>query len=276
MANEPAAPAAPAPDSKAAAPVTPAAPAAPAAPATPAAPAAPPAAAPAAPAPGAKQPDGSLLDAAKADGKATVSPVVAAHDAAITAVEAWQKNPTPETKAAAEKAVADAKAAVETAKTASASAGAPEKYEFKAPEGVTLDQAALDAAAPVFKELGLTNDQANKLVALQASLAANQEKADLKLWEDSQAKQKEEAIKGLGPKWQEELAFAAVARDRFFSKEAVQALNFAGVANNIHILRAFITMGRQISPEKLVDGTPAQSEKQSDATKLYPSMAGAK
>lgn len=44
--------------------------------------------------------------------------------------------------------------------------GAPEKYEFKAPEGMQLDEKALEAATPIFKELGLNNDQAQKLVDL--------------------------------------------------------------------------------------------------------------
>ena len=43
----------------------------------------------------------------------------------------------------------------------------PDKYEFKAPDNYTLNPTAYEAAIPVFKELGLTNDQAQKLVDLQ-------------------------------------------------------------------------------------------------------------
>lgn len=50
-----------------------------------------------------------------------------------------------------------------------APSGAPDAYtDFKAPEGFELDKAALSKAAPVFKELGLTQDQAQKLVDLYA------------------------------------------------------------------------------------------------------------
>lgn len=47
--------------------------------------------------------------------------------------------------------------------------GAPETYEaFTPPEGVTIDEAALAKATPVFKELGLSQANAQKLVDLFA------------------------------------------------------------------------------------------------------------
>jgi antitoxin component of RelBE/YafQ-DinJ toxin-antitoxin module len=45
----------------------------------------------------------------------------------------------------------------------------PEKYEFKAPENYTIDAKLLETATPIFKELGLTNDQAQKLVDIQVA-----------------------------------------------------------------------------------------------------------
>ena len=48
--------------------------------------------------------------------------------------------------------------------------GAPEAYaDFTLPEGVTLDKAALEQAIPIFKEMNLTQEQAQKLVALQSA-----------------------------------------------------------------------------------------------------------
>ena len=43
-------------------------------------------------------------------------------------------------------------------------AGAPDKYEFTAPEGTTLDPAIVDGATPIFRELGLDQAGAQKLV----------------------------------------------------------------------------------------------------------------
>lgn len=49
-------------------------------------------------------------------------------------------------------------------------AKAPDAYAaFKAPENYTLDPKAVEAALPVFKELGLTQDQAQRLVDLQTA-----------------------------------------------------------------------------------------------------------
>lgn len=45
----------------------------------------------------------------------------------------------------------------------------PETYTFTPPEGVEIDAKAVELATPVFKELGLTNDAANKVVGLYAS-----------------------------------------------------------------------------------------------------------
>ncbi len=62
--------------------------------------------------------------------------------------------------------------------TAKDTAKAPEAYtEFTAPEGHKLDKAVIDAATPIFKELGLTQEQAQKLVDLQARRETESAKA---------------------------------------------------------------------------------------------------
>lgn len=63
----------------------------------------------------------------------------------------------------------DAKAPAATDAKPAPTTGAPEKYaDFAAPDGYTLDAKLIETAAPIFKELGLTQDQAQKLVSLQA------------------------------------------------------------------------------------------------------------
>src|SRR5262245_60440079 len=52
---------------------------------------------------------------------------------------------------------------------AQAKPGAPEKYEFKAPEGVTLDTGLVNDFTPLAKELGMSQDAAQKVVDLYAS-----------------------------------------------------------------------------------------------------------
>jgi hypothetical protein len=61
------------------------------------------------------------------------------------------------------------------------SAAVPEKYsDWKLPEGYELDSKVTEEASPIFKELGLTQDQAQKLVDFYAkhSLAASKDAID--------------------------------------------------------------------------------------------------
>lgn len=63
-------------------------------------------------------------------------------------------------------------------------AGAPEKYEFTAPEGLELDPGMVEQFSPIAKELNLTNDQAQKLVDLYAGQVQNLAKANMERWEN--------------------------------------------------------------------------------------------
>jgi antitoxin component of RelBE/YafQ-DinJ toxin-antitoxin module len=45
----------------------------------------------------------------------------------------------------------------------------PEAYTFKAPDNYTIDAKLLETVTPIFKELGLTQDQAQKLVDIQVA-----------------------------------------------------------------------------------------------------------
>ena len=82
-----------------------------------------------------------------------------------------------ETKTEAKNEQASTETKAETkAETKTDAKGPPDKYEFKAPDGWTdkgweLDGAVIESATPLFKELGLTNDQAQKLSAGAVNLA---------------------------------------------------------------------------------------------------------
>ena len=61
-------------------------------------------------------------------------------------------------------------------------AGPPDKYEFKAPadwadKGWELDPAILEKASPIFKEMGLSQEQAQKLVDFYAAQSATDHQA---------------------------------------------------------------------------------------------------
>ena len=57
------------------------------------------------------------------------------------------------------------------------SVGAPEAYaDFSIPEGHTLDAATIESATPIFRELGLSQEQAQKLVDFYSARVADMNK----------------------------------------------------------------------------------------------------
>jgi hypothetical protein len=156
----------------------------------------------------------------------------------------------------------------------------PDTYELAAPEGVTLDPVSIEEATPVFKELGLTNEQANKLVPIAAQMAqrfqdqANQQilsqvAADRKAWLDTAKADPEIG----GAKWNETLTVAASALDQLgFAKGSPfrVLLDESGLGNHPDMIRAFSKVGRAIGESGFVrEGMSAPIEA-NPARLLYP------
>lgn len=65
--------------------------------------------------------------------------------------------------------------------------GAPEKYaDFKVPDGFKFDDKALTEATATFKELGLTQDAAQKLIDTYAKVGREATEAPYKAWANTQ------------------------------------------------------------------------------------------
>lgn len=190
------------------------------------------------------------------------------------AVEAHLAEPTPETKAAAEAALADVKKAIEAAKAIPATVSVPEKYEMKLGENQTLDETLLADVTPMLKEAQLSNEQLNKLTPVVGKIqekaitayVASQTKAETERAE-AETKATKEA---LGASYPEKLALVAKARDRFFSAESKAILSKHG--NSLSLIQDMIKLGTLISEGKLVDG-PAATAPKDAASALFPSMA---
>lgn len=149
--------------------------------------------------------------------------------------------------------VAEAAAAAAKAEADKAAAKAPETYEFKAPEGMVLDPAQVEAFTPVAKELGLTNDQAQKLVDLQVAATT----ASAKRWTDQVAAWGEEAKadpefgkQNLG----KSTAAVAKALDKFGSPEARKALDDSGMGNHPALLKLFRAVGLAMGEDNFATG----------------------
>lgn len=137
----------------------------------------------------------------------------------------------------------------------------PEKYQFDLPEGSELTP-MLEAFTPTFKELGLTQEAAGKLLGVyQQQLEAAQER-QLKQWAE-QAK----ADKEIGAKFDENIGIAQKAVARFFTPEFKAFLDSTGLGNHPDMIRGLLAIGRQISEDK--PPSPGNPPPPKDAKSLY-------
>ena len=160
-------------------------------------------------------------------------------------------------------------------------ASVPEAYELTAPEGFAgLDPEAVAVATPVFKELGLSNDQANKLMPVAGEFAkritAERDSQILasigeqrKAWLEEAKADKEIG----GTNWDASLASAAKALDQLgFTKGSPlrNVLNDSGLGNHPEMIRAWAKVGKAIGEDSdFVRGGGAGRAKPTDAELFY-------
>ncbi len=148
-------------------------------------------------------------------------------------------------------------------------------YEFKAPEGVTLDQSQVDKFTAIAKELKLPADKAQAVVdlAVQAEVQrAEAFEAQKAAWADEIASDKELG----GDKLPETLATANKVYGLLPAEEATSfkaMLNASGYGNHPSMVRLLHAVGKALSEDKFVPGgsAPAGAE-QSTAQRMYPNM----
>lgn len=159
----------------------------------------------------------------------------------------------------------------------------PEKYELKASEGLPdLDPEAVALAEPVFKELGLSNDQAQQLIPIAEKFAAsitdrlNQQilasVAEQRAAWLAEAKADPEIG---GNQWDSNLVTAAKALDTLgFTKGTPfrAMLDESGLGNHPEMIRAWVKVGKAVSEDSdFVRSGVATTGHRSDADILYPS-----
>lgn len=169
--------------------------------------------------------------------------------------------------------------------------GPPEKYEFKLVEGQTIDQSMLDKATPVFKDLGLTQDRAQKLVDLFNSYAKDQSDLAIKAvhemrtgWREQvnahpEMSGKLEVIKADVGRMKDSVLGApgTPARDKFDA-----AMSLTGAGDHPDIVWGWWQASKSFGEGKHVSGSgpskegqrpPNASERPSLAAALYPDLA---
>ncbi len=146
----------------------------------------------------------------------------------------------------------------------------PESYDLAMPEGVQLDKAAADEFTTIAKELKLDQAAAQKLADVGAKMAQRQAENHAKLVESWVEQVKTDKDVG-GDKLDENLGVARKALETFGSPELRDVLNMTGFGNHPEVIRAFYKIGKAISEDRFVSGSPKGSEADPAKT-LFPNM----
>lgn len=160
---------------------------------------------------------------------------------------------------AAEAEVTDATAEEGKAEDAAPEAVVPEAYELTFSEGITADADTIAEATPVLKELGLTNEAAQKFVPLieahtARALAARDAQIDSYIageraaWLETAKADPEIG----GDKWNTSITAAAKALDRFGAAKDSDFRNLletSGLGNHPEMIRMFAKIGAATSED---------------------------
>lgn len=152
----------------------------------------------------------------------------------------------------------------------------PEEYAaFTLPEGITLDENLVAEFKPLAKELGLTQEGAQKLVDLQTKMV--QEFATKS--EESWAKQTTEWLDASkddkefgGPKLQENLAIANDVLKKYGSDELMTYLRASGLGNHPELIRFVYKIGKAVAEDKTVVSGGNPNSQRTTEQMLFPTM----
>ena len=156
---------------------------------------------------------------------------------------------------------------------------APERYEWTLPDGVqSLDGHLLNRFEPVARQLNLTNDQANRLLALYAtellpSLIARHRQSvngQRQQWFD-QIRQDPE-LGGFHLDANAKIAQRAAAD--FGSPELMALLNETGLGNHPAVFRCFLNIGRAMCEDRAIIDNRAAAPRRYGPQLLYGNMPG--
>ena len=213
----------------------------------------------------------------------SVNTAQASTDAGAGQAAAATSTPAPDAPASALSAAGAAEPKADAAAPAQAEApkpaAVPEKYELKAPEGMELDASALEAATPIFKDLGLTTEQAQKLADVYASQMAKVAQQQRETWtkqhEGWVSDMKADAEFG-GDKLASSLSTMSHVIDKVMGNEAAafkQMLDLTGAGNHPQMARLLYRVGKAIGEDGLVRGSNAGAMTENDLAKsLFPTM----
>lgn len=134
--------------------------------------------------------------------------------------------------------------------------GAPEKYEFKAPEGKEYDPGILSSFEAAARDSNLTQEAAQKLLDTMSPKIAERQLEQVtairKGWVEESRADKEFG----GVNLEVNLATAKMAYDKFASPELKTLMVATGLGNHPEVIRMLFRIGQQLSEDTFVGGQP--------------------
>ncbi len=147
-----------------------------------------------------------------------------------------------------------------------------QKYEFKLPEGFSLDSELVDSAVPILEKYKVAPEDAQTLSDLLCKKVQQEHDAYLESCKGLVADWKKNLLADSdigGAKVKENLAVGLKALNRFGSPELVSILKDTGMEYHPEVVRFFVKVGRAISE----DGISSRSDgvRETDPAKMiYP------
>lgn len=143
----------------------------------------------------------------------------------------------------------------------------PDVYEFKASEGMTLDQGAITLVTPVLKELGVSQEGAQKLADTFVQIQAQQLATQSARWLEQARADKQIG----GTAFDANAKIAQQAFANYATPELKSFLDSTGLGNHPELLKAFVAIGKASQQDTHVTAD-ASTSPVDIAHKLFPTM----
>src|SRR5215472_2174383 len=166
--------------------------------------------------------------------------------------------------------------------------GAPEKYEFKYPEGYEMSEDVFKSTSDLFKKHNISQAAAQELVDYVHKVNQDAAEAPYKLWQKTQEEWVTAAKNDpeIGGRLNEVKTVVSKAIDFVVGKtlgdEFRQAMDMTGAGNNPAFIKTFYALAQRITEGGHVSGTgpskfgqtaPGTAERPSAAKAMYPNLS---
>ena len=153
---------------------------------------------------------------------------------------------------------------------------APGDYDaFTLPEGIEMNDAALDQFRQLAKAAGLDQENAQKFVDLYTAAIVEAAESQQKLWADTQQNWVDQAKTDPeigGDNFDANIGEAKRVLKEFGSPELDDALSLTGAGNHPEFIRLMSRVGKAISEDAMIPGRATTGPRTAE-TILYPEMA---